>query len=58
MAQGVISRPVIADAWVLSPLILHDTYEVQIGPELGSSPSNPLFPCQYHSTIASHSSPS
>jgi hypothetical protein len=55
MVHPVIFRPLIADVWARFPVIPPDTCNVQIVPESGFSDSIPLFPCQYHSTIASHS---
>ena len=44
MAQSVICRPFIANAWVRSPVIPRDTCNLQTGPESGIFPQYSAFP--------------
>jgi hypothetical protein len=52
MAQTVSRQPVIAEAWVRSPVIPCWVCGGENGTGTGSFPSTSVFPCQFHFTGA------
>jgi hypothetical protein len=54
MAQAVSRRPLTTKAWVRAQISSCEICGGQFGTGTCLSPGYSVFPCQYHSTIASH----